>query len=279
VTKRRVNFELELGDRRLIKMAWIVRPRRRTLGGRRDLAPPRQGHDAHAERTCNLALQPSLRREVIRLRELGRDFRLRVLSFFHQRGNVVPVLRLSQYHACITIAVWHFPLLERRGPRLERRGDPAGRARRRGRQCYRREVRILLCHARQGTASITAHVSASGKVPRPIIPSAAQGGAALLARRLHDNGLHEQRELGQSNMNCGLTKWFALLHDVKVRCGIERHDWALGPLHVPACQACDCCHFRPRNVVEGGIARTLLRVRIGEQGCSVGDRAVRNQEI
>jgi hypothetical protein len=124
VTKRRVNFELELGDRRLIKMAWIVRPRRRTLGGRRDLAPPRQGHDAHAERTCNLALQPSLRREVIRLRELGRDFRLRVLSFFHQRGNVVPVLRLSQYHACITIAVWHFPLLERRGPRLERRGDP-----------------------------------------------------------------------------------------------------------------------------------------------------------
>jgi hypothetical protein len=91
--------------------------------------------------------------------------------------------------------------------------------------------------------------------------------------------IHEQRELGQSNMNCGLTKWFALLHDVKVRCGIERHDWALGSLHVPACQACDCCHFRPRNVVEGGIARTFLRVRIGEQGCSVGDRAVRNQEI
>jgi hypothetical protein len=56
----------------------------------------------------------------------------------------------------------------------------------------------------------------------------------------------------QSNMNCGLTKWFVLLHDVKVRCGIERHDWALGSLHVPACQACDCCHFRPRNVVEGG---------------------------
>jgi hypothetical protein len=150
--------------------------------------------------------------------------------FFINGAMFVPVLRLSQYHACITIAVWHFPLLERRGPRLERRGDPAGRARRRGRQCYRREVRILLCHARQGTASITAHVSASGKVPRPIIPSAAQGGAALLARRLHDNGLHEQRELGQSNMNCGLTKWFALLHDVKVRCGIERHDWALGSL-------------------------------------------------
>jgi hypothetical protein len=47
-----------------------------------------QGHDAHAERARNLALQLSLRRQMICSRELGRDFCLRMLGLWHHRRSL-----------------------------------------------------------------------------------------------------------------------------------------------------------------------------------------------
>lgn len=61
-----------------------------------------------------------------------------------------------------------------------------------------------------------------------------------------------------------------LLHNVKVQCGIESHDWALASSHVAACRLMS---FSTANAVEGETARTYLRSRIGEQahqGCSIG---------
>jgi hypothetical protein len=48
-------------------------------------APTMQGHDAYAERARDLALQLSLSRQIICFRELGDNFRLRVLSLFAHR--------------------------------------------------------------------------------------------------------------------------------------------------------------------------------------------------
>src|SRR5262249_38727705 len=48
------------------------------LRARRRLAPPVQGHDTHAKCARNFALQFALRRQIICLRQLRRDFHPRV---------------------------------------------------------------------------------------------------------------------------------------------------------------------------------------------------------
>src|SRR5262245_36451231 len=55
----------------LTRLVYRLRPRRR-------FAPPVQGHDTHTQRARNFALRFPLRCQIICLRQLRRDFHLRV---------------------------------------------------------------------------------------------------------------------------------------------------------------------------------------------------------
>src|SRR5262245_48763099 len=94
-----------------------VGPPQRSLRRGRHFAPTMQGHDAHAERARDLALQLSLSRQIICFRELGDNFRLRVLSLFrHQRflgrffhfSLCFDASSIMQYHTSVayTTKVW-----------------------------------------------------------------------------------------------------------------------------------------------------------------------------
>ena len=74
------NFELEFGNPvvgapRAIGLARVVGRDDCGLNPKQRFAPPVQGHDTHTKRARDVALQFALPREIVRLRQLRRDFR------------------------------------------------------------------------------------------------------------------------------------------------------------------------------------------------------------
>jgi hypothetical protein len=206
-----------------------------TLGGRRDSCA-RQVMTLRPSVKCNLALQPSLRLEVIHLRELWPRISDRVLHFHHwamlSRPPLIAIPRMNT-----TIAVGAFPPQTAKLRLERRRGDPVSA----------RRARTAIMHAIYGTC----FAMSSSRCSFRMLPCG-------------------RIECGTANSRNGKS----LLHNVKVRCGIESHDWALASSHVAACRLMS---FSTANAVEGETARNIPaqphwgnRVcSIGKQGCSI----------